>query len=402
MSRLINRYLWSVSATALALGIQIVILPWLSVGVLQLPAVQVGWVQSAVMLPNVAVLLLGGMLADRGYRLYGLFWVCALAALLHAVLGMVLYEQHLSLLVVLVYAVALGTLNAFNVPLRESLLPALDENAIQKNFSKLFFFQYLLQGAGVLLAGQYAVLGAHNVLFVQAAAMILALAGYVSLRQQMRLCAVNPESSVPNEPFLRAMAAGFAYIWQQPVLRSLVSLAGFNGFMHMGVFIVLMPLLIRDVYALSGFHYALTQLCFIAGAVVANLWLIRKGAVKKPGQNVLFCLLYTGILLLALSAKPTVTGIYMLSFLWGAVVGVTTSLGRSLLQSQVDQHFRGRVSSVYQLALYGSAPLGALVSGYVVHYLSALQLLLVAGVLSLVVFAMLLTTKSLWQVSVVE
>lgn len=402
MSGLINRYLWSVSATALALGIQIVILPWLSVGVLHLPAVQVGWVQSAVMLPNVVVLLLGGMLADRGYRLYGLLGVCAMAAVLHSVLGLLVYEEQLSLLILLGYAVALGTLNAFNQPLRESLLPVLDESAIQKNFSKLFFFQYLLQSAGVLLAGQYVLLGVDNVLFIQSAAMILALMGYVSLRQKVRKYSVVSESTASFESFLQAMMAGFTYVWQQPVLRSLVGLASFNGFVHMGVFIVLMPLLIRDVYDLSGRHYAFTQFSFIAGAVVANFWLIRKGEVRKPGQSVLFCLLYTGVLLLGLSAKPTVTGIYILCFIWGVVVGVSTSLGRSLLQSQVEQHFRGRVSSVYQFALYGSAPLGALASGYCVHYFSALQLLLGAGVLSLVVFAMLLTTKSLWQVSILE
>ncbi len=405
MRKLVNFYLLSISATALALGIQIVLLPWLSVGVLQLPAMQVGWVQSAVMLPNFVVLLLGGVLADRGYRLMGILLICTLATFLHIGLAIAVQWQWLGLSLLLGYAVLLGTLNALHQPLRESLLPLLDEGRIQKNFSKLFLSQYIMQAIGVVVAGQYSSLGVASILWFQAFSMFVALIFYVCLTLNIKKQAsfydkVNSTSPETSQTIRHSVLQSFRYVWQRPVLRSLVGLAGFNGVVQMGVFIVVMPLLIRDVYGLSGVHYAYTQLSFLLGAVAANIWLLKRGGSDKPGQGILFCLLYTSLLLLGLGAKPTVNGIYILSFFWGVVVGVSTSLARSLLQDQLDNAMRGRVTSIYQLALFGGAPLGALLGGYCVHWWSTLQLLTAAGVVSLITFVLFLLTKTLWQVQI--
>ncbi len=405
MRKLVNCYLLSISATALALGIQIVILPWLSVGVLALPAMQVGWVQSAVMLPNFVVLLLGGVLADRGYRLSGVLLICTLAMLLHMSMALAVQWQWLSLKLLLGYAALLGTLNALHQPLRESLLPLLDEDRIQKNFSKLFLSQYVMQATGVIIAGQYGLLGVSTILWFQALAMGIALVFYLGLTLQIKQQAqLHEKFSAANGDAVKAIFhsvfQSFQYVWSKPVLRSLVGLAGFNGFVQMGVFIVVMPLLIRDVYGLSGSHYAYTQLSFLLGAVAANMWLLQRGGSNKPGQGILFCLLYTGLLLLGLGAKPTVNGVYILSFFWGVVVGVSTSLARSLLQDQLENSIRGRVTSIYQLALFGGAPLGALVGGYCAHWWSTLQLLTAAGAVTLITFVLFLLTKTLWQIQI--
>jgi predicted MFS family arabinose efflux permease len=45
------------------------------------------------------------------------------------------------------------------------------------------------------------------------------------------------------------------------------------------------------------------------------------------------------------------------------------TLGRTILHNQVPDNMRSRAASVYQLCLYGGAPLGALVCGLLVEWI---------------------------------
>jgi predicted MFS family arabinose efflux permease len=49
---------------------------------------------------------------------------------------------------------------------------------------------------------------------------------------------------------------------------------------------------------------------------------------------------------------------------WGFFSGLSMTLGRTLLHNQVPHDLRSRASSVYQLCLFGGAPLGAWGCGF--------------------------------------
>ncbi len=74
-----QNYLSGLGCSAVAMGLQIVIFPWLVVGVLHEPADRVGLAQMAVMLPNLLFILLGGAISDNRhlgsylFRLYLLY-----------------------------------------------------------------------------------------------------------------------------------------------------------------------------------------------------------------------------------------------------------------------------------------------------------------------------------------
>ena len=71
-------------------------------------------------------------------------------------------------------------------------------------------------------------------------------------------------------------------------LRQLLLLVGFNGYMHMGVFLVVVPLLARDVYHMSMAQYAAVQLLFVLGMMSAHLGLYIKKDDAHPGQGAVF------------------------------------------------------------------------------------------------------------------
>jgi predicted MFS family arabinose efflux permease len=57
--------------------------------------------------------------------------------------------------------------------------------------------------------------------------------------------------------------------------------------------------------------------------------------------------------------------------------------------------YRSRIISIYQLALFGSAALGALVAGVLSEFAAPLETLLWAGCLSLVAFVLVLWSGAL-------
>src|SRR5438874_3981157 len=115
-------YLGGVGSWFASYGMGSILFPWLVAVVLREPPHRIGLAQLALMGPSVALLLFGGAAADRAYcrallvryHLLALIPPLALAAAIAA--GIASYP------IVLVYGMALGTLSAFVMPARDSLL----------------------------------------------------------------------------------------------------------------------------------------------------------------------------------------------------------------------------------------------------------------------------------------
>lgn len=374
------------------MGCQFVVLPWLAVGELKLEADQVGWVQSLSLLPGVLLLLLGGAVADRDSSRWFLPLFYLLLAAIHGAMAWLLAIEGLSLWWLLLYALMLGVFSAFIQPLRERLLPILltPEQRIQRSVVIMSLCLYVAQAIGVAFAGQFDRFGAQTVLLGQVLCLLVAaiLFFVLALTSQPQQ---KPKSS-------QSLLEVVGYVWRERVLRDLVLLVGFNGFLHIGVFVVALPLLARDGYQQGAVYFASLQLCFVLGSIAATLGLLKRGPAQYPGRSVLFCLLYTGMLMIAIAAKPTLNGLFGLVFLWGVVAGVAASLGKGLLQQQAPEAYRGRILSIYQLSLFGAAPLGALVCGYLVNSLGAWLLFQVVGYTSAAIFVVFCFSRPMWQV----
>jgi len=390
-------YLIAISFAALATGCQIVLLPWLAVGELKLSAEQVGWVQSLSLLPGVVLLLVGGAFADRTQGQHRLPFFYMGLALCHGFMAYLLFRGELVLSWLLIYALMMGVSSAFIQPLRERLLPGLlqGENRLQHSVVVMSLCLYVAQAVGVAVAGQQGVLGVHWILLGQGACLLVAA---LMFAVWVKAPSVETASAPRTAQSVAGIKAGLALVWRHSILRNLVILVGLNGFIHIGVFVVALPLLARDAYQQGAVYFASLQLCFVVGNVVATLGLLKRGPTRYPGRAILFSLLYAGVLMLAIAAKPTLNGLFGLVFFWGVVAGVSASLGKSLLQQQAPEAYRGRIVSVYQLSLFGAAPLGALACGYAASYWGPWLLFSVAGVVSIAAFLVHFVDRSLWGV----
>jgi MFS family permease len=85
------------------------------------------------------------------------------------------------------------------------------------------------------------------------------------------------------------------------------------------------------------------------------------------------------IALFALSRTPLLS--YALIFLCGIAFMALFSMSFSIVQLAVPEHLRGRVVSIYMVALRGGGPLGALATGYLADLYTAPTVIVANGLL---------------------
>ncbi|WGO96789.1 MFS transporter [Saccharophagus degradans] len=389
----LRRFLIAHGLAAITVGIHLVLLSWLSVGVLHLSSAYVGWVQAAALIPSLFSIVLAGVLADRHNPAVLMVAVQLTLAITFTVFALLLHADKLTFAFLLVYGALVGSCNGLVQPVREKLLMQLDTVVLQRKISSASAVQFSCQGAGVLLVTLSVYFDMALLLGLQALLSVVAAIFYSSLARA-KAKPRPPENSVWREPLI--------LLRQNVGLRQLLCLAAFNGYMHLGVFVVVLPILARDVYALNSQAYAFLQFTFVVGMILANIRLLYTEKIRFPGQGALFSLLYTGVVGVALSRQPTLVGLYLLVGVWGWVAGNSAGLSRIVLQSLVAFSMKGRVMALYQFILFGMAPLGALAAGYALHWFSLPTVFIVMSVSSALLFVLFLFSKTLWAVEQAE
>lgn len=391
---LLQRFLVAHGASAFATGIHIVMSAWIAVSVLNLSSLSIGWVQAAGLIPNIFLMLLAGAWADRRDPAK----VLALALSLHSVcffsLAVLIKTDALSLHGLLLYSLFVGVGNAFCQPAREKLVSEIDRHSIQARVSLLSITQFSLQSAGIVLAGLADSIGIFEIVLLQGVASLVSLGVALTLCNKTNI----PQEDCTSSSILDEIKAAVQLVRSNLALKQLMLLIAFNGYMHMGVFIVLLPIMATKIYHFSSVQYGSLQLLFVVGMITAHFSLLKKDTIEFPGHGALFCLLYTAVIGFALSKFPTEFGFYALVFCWGLVAGNSAGRCRLVLQALVEKDMKGRAISMYQMCLFGAAPFGALVTGVVIDYLSIQEILDFMSVSSIALFAVFLFSRSLWSV----
>ncbi|MCA0899083.1 MFS transporter [Microbulbifer agarilyticus] len=399
----LRTFLLGFSGTSLATGLQVVLLPWIAVSLVELPALQLSWVQASVLLPNLIFLLFGGALADRIDAARVAALSCLGLALCHAVLAYYLMHSIPSLALLLMYGVSLGVCTAFLQPARETLVQRgaqqppvggkLQEDQVQHLVTWMMLAQYGGQAVGMLLASRFDSWGAETLLLIQVVVLLFAAGFFISLRRG------GAPLEKPAKKLPRALLEGFAEVRKSRAIFELVLLVGFNGLVHIGVFLVVLPLL-AESYERGASYYAWLQIAFVVGTVTATVVMLRRGQGDHPGRGVLMCLLYSAALLIAISFGPTAFGLALLCACWGAVAAASAALGKSIVQVLAPEQVRSRIISIYQFSLFGSAAIGALLAGVISEFTAPLTTLLWAGIFSLLAFVLVWISGALRQLDI--
>ncbi|MEU4181235.1 MFS transporter [Streptomyces sp. NPDC026589] len=325
--------------------------------------------------PLLLFTLYGGRLADR-YDKRMLLTVANLVSLALA-LGLAVLELtggarlwHIHL-----FALALGTVNAFEIPARMAFVSELVGTRLLPNASALSAAYFnTARVAGPALAGLLiGVMGPGPVMLLNAVSYLATVVGLRRMR--------TSELHRTERPAGRGgVLDGLRYVASRPDLLSptllvaVIGLAGLN-------FQLTLPLMAKTVFHADATSFGLLTSALAAGSLLAALaGTGRRG--RPPARTVLVSALAFGLLETAAGGAPGFTSAVVLLGLTGFASIYFVQAANHRIQLGSDPGYRGRVMALYTLILQGSTPLGALLVGLLAEALGARSGLVVGGLVS--------------------
>ena len=323
-------------------------------------AFMVGLVSAVGNLPVLVFSLFGGVLADR-YSKLRIVRVTQALLLVEAVLmwwftwtGLITVPRLLAL------ATFAGMVSAFDVPARQSLqvelvgkedlLDAIALNSGGFNLARIIgpaIAAFIIARAG--LAWCFG---------VNAVSYLAVLIGLLTIRLP------DAPARRPGSSPLRDVWRALVYMSRTREVSALMRLvAVFSVF---GVpYLVLMPVLARDVLHTDASGYGLLLTCVGIGAIAAALTLAALGRRARQGMLLERAAYAFSALLVALALSRSVWLAAVLMVAVGFTMILNNALANTLLQSIVPDALRGRVMAAYALVFIGFSPIGHLLFGMV-------------------------------------
>lgn len=383
-------YLCGLGGWFAAAGLGNIMFPWLVAVVLHETPERVGLAQMALMAPPTLLLLLGGAIADRSdcRALLVRFHLLAMAPPL--ALAVVIVAGAASYPVLLGYGLATGAIAAFVTPARDALLSRIVGADLARAIAVATVVQFACQLAGIALAGTAGRTGAPPLLALQA---LLLGAGAITT---WRLAAAPPTGQ-RSESRRAAMHDGLLEVWRSPVILPAIVAIAAVGVLYVGTFFVVIPLLVREAYHGGSAALAALSACFWGGTIAATLVQVRVGALRRPGRAMLVAITLGVGVLAAMAVEGAFALLAGLCLLWGVGAGVTMTQGRTIVQLAAPESHRARAMAVFQLGLFGGAPIGAIAMGYLVAAVGPRLSVLFPAVAMLFVMTGLLLRSGIWR-----
>ena len=386
---------WYLTSTACFLvpgGIQMVLFPWLVAVYLHESPERVGLAQTAGQLPMLLLILWGGLLGDRVDQrtlLLRLQFAMIVPPLIMAMLALgdfILYE------VLLGWAFVGGCFAAFAQPARDALLNRVAGPEIQRVVTLTIGVQFGVQILGFGIGSSADWFGPAPLMVAQSVFM---LASALATRQIPKL---PPAAPRPRRHPLREIGEGLSVAWRSEAIRPALLLTFAVGVFFAGTFMVILPLMVRDIYLGSAGGIALVFAANMAGTCTTIFWLMWRGGVDRPGRALLLGGTTSIAFLSLLHLELPIWAFYLVVYLWGLCGGISMTMSRAIVQEASPESHRARLMSVYSLGMMGGMPIGSIGLGWCVGQFGARNAVLVPVIGMAIVQVILLTRSSLWHV----
>ena len=384
-----SAYPWYLASSSLWMGgmsLQGFLLTWLLVGVLEIAPDRTGLTRSITELPPLIMLLLGGVLGDRINGRSYLASMHLLMCLPPLVVAMVFELGLLSYWWVVLFGLLMSTIQALSDPARQAILSRVARFDAQRAVTLMTLVTSLVGIGGVAIGGQLENLGLSPVLAAQALLFGLGIIAVWRL----------PQLPVGAGRSRAKFAAGLRAVWRLQLIRNVIGLNFLSGLFNAGAYVVVIPFIVKDVYAGGASLYSWVVILFTLGSIGSSLILLTFMPLRRPGRRFLIMQLSRVLILLVIWSEPPLWLFYAALVTWGVNAGVTTTLARSIVQELAPPNERAQVLSILLLSFMAAAPISSLLLGQMIEQFSPLSALLPGMAISLVIFGVGVAKSGLW------
>ncbi|WP_300393841.1 MFS transporter [Henriciella sp.] len=371
----------------MAFGLQMVLFPYLITNRLGLDGTELGLANMALSGPSVIFLLLGGVVAERARSKPLLMILHLCAALPAAGLAFVLATGNLIYGYMIIYGLAIGTVGAFMMPARDSVLnEVVDRRArigsgvtLQQGVAFATIAQFAAQIAGLIVGG-YADkmtrmpdwLGGFSIGPIPSWELLTFQAIILGLGTGFAIFLARGRGVRTGRSGIGAafgdIHEGFQVVMANARLWAMTALMFGVGIFVIGSFLVVLPIINRDIYGLASDGIRDMFVTFWLGAFVSSVTLSIFHNIKRPGRLLLTAQLLGSLAILIMLAKPPHYVFLLIVFAWGLAAGVSIAMSRSIVQDAAPKNQLARVLSIYQLGFMAGAPFGAAIMGWLVDF----------------------------------
>jgi MFS family permease len=330
--------------------------------------------------PTSIIAPFAGVLIDRWDR-HRTIVITQVAALLQsAALAVFALTHTMTVWHLLVLGAVQGVINAFDMPARQSFMGQMIEdradlpNAIALNSSMVNGARMLGPAiAAVLVAWQ----GAGVCFSIDAASYLAVIASLLAMRVVPRPPAAR------RGHVLAELGDGLRYVWGFPLVRAVLLLLAASSVLG-GAYGTLLPVVAAKT--LHGGPHTLGILMGSAGcgSLVGALYLASRSSVVGLATVIKHCALSLGAGLIALEFATTTAVAVPLLFIVGLSMVMQMAATNTVIQTIVEDKMLGRVISLYAVAFFGGAPVGALLEGALASQIGVIHTLAIAGAICLV------------------
>ena len=380
-------------------GLQSVLFAWLVTVHLHESPEKVGLAQSAMLLPMLFFLLVGGALSDRigGARLARIAQAVALLPV--GALALLISADGLAYALLVVYALLMGTVGAFVTPARDGMLSQIAGSRIQRTVVQASLVQFGVQIMGFQIAGFTDSLGPVPVLCVQLGLLAVGATAFRMLERRLAGRPRSEEASAPRVAFSQAIGEGLRTVLASQPMRNVALINALVGLFYMGAFQVGLPLLLREVHGGSPAQLAQMNTIHMIGVVATTIWLLRVGDVERRGRALIAGVVLGGVGLGGRGIATSFTALMLCNLIWGVTGGLVMAMARTIMQEAAPPEARGRVMAFFSLTFMGAGPLGALLSGLLVDAVGVHYALIVPALTVAALGAIVALRTSLWRLA---
>lgn len=321
----------------------------------------VGLVSAAGTFPILVLSLPGGIVADRNQKLRVVF-IAQLLMLAEAIaLWALAATDHLTIHWLLTLSLFGGTLAAFEIPARQSLMVELvgREDIPQAIGLNSMGFNLARVLGPSIAAVVIARLGVSWTFGLNALSYLAVVVGLLMIRLPERRSLPRPVTGHVTGAF-----EAITHVRDSPQLPILLTIA--TVFSVLGVpVITLLPVITRDLLGLGPDGYGALMAALGLGAVIGALGIAATGGGIERGRVLRAASFAFAALLLLFSfvRAPVLAGLLLVGI--GCAMIVNNALINARLQELVPDDLRGRVLSIYVMVYVGGAPIGSFIGGWV-------------------------------------
>ncbi|MBN2303493.1 MAG: MFS transporter [Anaerolineae bacterium] len=311
-------------------------------------------------IPVVIFALLGGIVADIYDRRRILIVTQSAAMIASALLMVLTFAGHDSVLAIYLIAAAAAAVFAFDAPAGQSLIPNLVapehlSNAVSLNTLLWYFGTVIGPAVAGVLVGQF---GVGMVYAVDVITFGAVLAGLVMMRYRRDPAQVAPPFS------WSALREGVHFTYRSRLIWSTMLLDFFATFFSSAR--TMLPIVADDILKVGVEGYGLLATAQPVGAVIAGVTLATsRREIYRQGVWLLVSVAVYGVATALFGVSTVFLLSYVLFALTGAGDTISTVIRGTIRQIMTPDRLRGRMTSVNMVFFMGGPQLGELEAGLV-------------------------------------